>query len=54
MEVPYPAGSKNEEGGKYYVATNPFTPRMLEVVLKTDVVEKKPSDVSIMFPGTIN
>jgi len=45
---------KNEEGGKYYVATNPFTPQMLEVVLKKDVVEKKPSDVSIMFPGTIN
>jgi putative heme-binding domain-containing protein len=33
---------KNEEGGKYYVATNPFTPQMLEVVLKKDVVEKKP------------
>ena len=45
---------KNEEGGKYYVATNPFTPQLLEVVLKADVVEKKPSDVSIMFPGTIN
>ena len=45
---------KNEEGGKYYIATNPFTPQMLEVVLKKDVVEKKPSDVSIMFPGTIN
>jgi putative heme-binding domain-containing protein len=45
---------KNEDRDKYYIATNPFTPQSVEVVLKKDVVEKKPSDVSIMFPGTIN
>lgn len=45
---------KNEESGKYYMATNPFAPQSVEVVLKKDVVEKKLSDVSIMFPGTIN
>lgn len=45
---------KNEEKDKYYIATNPFAPQSAEVVLKKDVAEKKLSDVSIMFPGTIN
>jgi putative heme-binding domain-containing protein len=45
---------KNEDRDKYYIATNPFAPQTVEVVLKKDVAEKKTSDVSIMFPGTIN
>jgi putative heme-binding domain-containing protein len=45
---------KNEEGGKYYVSTNPFTPNTVETIAVKDVVDKKLSDVSIMFPGTIN
>jgi putative heme-binding domain-containing protein len=45
---------KNEEGGKYYVSTNPFSPNVVETIAVRDVVDKKLSDVSIMFPGTIN
>ena len=45
---------KNEDKDKYFIATNPFAPQSVEVVLKKDVAEKKTSDVSIMFPGTIN
>ncbi len=45
---------KNEENGKYYISMNPFAPQTLQVVLKKDVVKTKLSDVSIMYPGTIN
>ncbi len=45
---------KNEENGKYYVSMNPFAPQTLQVILKKNVVSTKPSDVSIMYPGTIN
>lgn len=45
---------KNEENGKYYISMNPFAPQTLQVILKKNVVSTKPSDVSIMFPGTIN
>ncbi|MCW3107502.1 MAG: heme-binding protein, partial [Segetibacter sp.] len=45
---------KNEENGKYYISMNPFSPQTLQVIQKKDVVSTKLSDVSIMFPGTIN
>lgn len=45
---------KNEENGKYYISMNPFAPQTLQVILKKDVVKTKLSDVSIMYPGTIN
>lgn len=45
---------KNEENGKYYVSMNPFSPQTLQVIQKKDVISTKLSDVSIMFPGTIN
>jgi putative heme-binding domain-containing protein len=45
---------KNEENGKYYISMNPFAPNMLQAISKKDVVSTKLSDVSIMFPGTIN
>lgn len=45
---------KNEENGKYYISMNPFSPQTLQVILKKDVVSTKISDVSIMYPGTIN
>lgn len=45
---------KNEENGKYYVSMNPFSPQTLQVIQKKDVASTKLSNVSIMFPGTIN
>ncbi len=45
---------KNEDNSKYYISMNPFTPQEVEPILKKDVVDKKTSEVSIMFPGTIN
>jgi putative heme-binding domain-containing protein len=45
---------KNEDGGKYYISMNPFAPQTLQVINKKDVVSSKLSDVSIMYPGTIN
>jgi putative heme-binding domain-containing protein len=45
---------KNEENGKYYVSMNPFSSQTLQVVQKKDVVSTNLSNVSIMFPGTIN
>jgi putative heme-binding domain-containing protein len=45
---------KNEENGKYYISMNPFAPQTLQTILKKDVVSTKVSDVSIMYPGTIN
>lgn len=45
---------KNEENGKYYISMNPFSPQTLQVINKKDVTSTKLSNVSIMFPGTIN
>lgn len=45
---------RNLENGKYYVSLNPFAPQTLQTILKKDVVSTKLSDVSIMYPGTIN
>ena len=45
---------KNEENGKYYISMNPFAPQTLQVIQKKDVVSTNLSDVSIMYPGTIN
>jgi putative heme-binding domain-containing protein len=45
---------KNEENGKYYISMNPFAPQSLQTILKKDVVATKMSEVSIMYPGTIN
>jgi putative heme-binding domain-containing protein len=45
---------KSDENGKYYVSMNPFAPQTLQVILKKDVASTKLSDVSIMYPGTIN
>lgn len=45
---------KNEENGKYYISLNPFAPQALQAISKKDVVSTKISNVSIMFPGTIN
>ncbi len=45
---------KNEENGKYYISMNPFSPQTLQVIQKKDVASTKLSNVSIMFPGTIN
>jgi len=45
---------KNEENGKYYISMNPFSPQTLQAIEKKDVVSTKLSNVSIMFPGTIN
>ncbi|GEO08799.1 c-type cytochrome [Segetibacter aerophilus] len=45
---------KNEENGKYYVSMNPFSPQTLQVIQKKDVANTNLSNVSIMFPGTIN
>jgi putative heme-binding domain-containing protein len=45
---------KNEENGKYYISMNPFSPQTLQVIQKKDVASTKLSNVSIMYPGTIN
>ncbi|MCW3113473.1 MAG: heme-binding protein [Segetibacter sp.] len=45
---------KNEENGKYYISMNPFSPQTLQVIQKKDVESTKLSNVSIMYPGTIN
>lgn len=45
---------KNEENGKYYISMNPFSPQTLQVIEKKNVVATKLSNVSIMYPGTIN
>ena len=45
---------KNEENGKYYISMNPFSPQTLQVIQKKDVASTNLSNVSIMFPGTIN
>ncbi len=41
----------NEEGGKYFVSQNPFTPQALREIPKTDVALTKLSKVSLMLPG---
>jgi putative heme-binding domain-containing protein len=41
----------NEEGGKYFVSQNPFTPDALREIPKADVASTKLSKVSIMLPG---
>lgn len=41
----------NEEGGKYFVSQNPFTPEALREIPKTEVVSTKLSNVSMMLPG---
>ena len=41
----------NEEGGKYFVMQNPFTPNALREISKTDVTSRKPSKISLMLPG---
>ncbi len=45
---------KSEENGKYSISMNPFAPQTLQVISKKDVASTKISNVSIMFPGTIN
>jgi putative heme-binding domain-containing protein len=41
----------NDEGGKYFVSQNPFTPNALREIPKADVVSTKLSKSSIMLPG---
>ncbi|MBN7817032.1 c-type cytochrome [Algoriphagus pacificus] len=44
----------NEDNANYYVSQNPFAPQTIRTVPKSDVVETKLSEVSIMLPGMIN
>ena len=44
----------NEDKNYYYVSQNPYSPEVLEKVLKKNVVSAKYSSVSIMFGGLIN
>ncbi|MEO6188920.1 MAG: heme-binding protein [Ginsengibacter sp.] len=43
-----------EDGDKYYVSQNPFSPQTLREIAKNQVSSKKLSNVSIMLPGLIN
>jgi putative heme-binding domain-containing protein len=44
----------NQDAGYYYVSQNPFVPKELNKVPKNQVLEKRASDVSIMYSGLIN
>lgn len=44
----------NTDDSKYYISQNPFAPQILKELPKTDVIQTRVSDVSIMPPGTIN
>lgn len=43
----------NDEGGKYFVSQNPFTPQSLREIPKADVASTKLSKVSLMLPGLL-
>ncbi len=46
---------KNQDQDKYYISQNPFAPKQIREILKTDVSRTSISDApSIMFPGLIN
>lgn len=44
----------NENETTYYVSQNPFAPSVIREITKSEVLEKKPSRVSLMVPGLIN
>lgn len=44
----------NDDGTKYMVSQNPFSPDLLREVPKANVVTVKKSKISIMMPGMIN
>ncbi|MBL0745525.1 c-type cytochrome [Chryseolinea lacunae] len=44
----------NENDAAYFVSQNPFAPETLREIPKQDVVSKKFSYISVMYPGLIN
>lgn len=45
---------KNEDDNTYFISQNPFAPDVVREIPKKDVVSKKYSYISIMYPGLIN
>jgi putative heme-binding domain-containing protein len=45
---------KNEDENTYFISQNPFAPDVVREIPKKDVVSKKYSYISIMYPGLIN
>ncbi len=44
----------SQDQNNYMISQNPFAPQELRTISKKEVVNTKPSDVSIMLPGMIN
>lgn len=44
----------NEDNERYFISQNPFAPEVIREIPKADVVDKKYSYISVMYPGLIN